>query len=43
MSNLVVTVDQVDHVGDDGVARILGRLAHHPKVQVAQVASPRGQ
>lgn len=37
--HLVVTVDKVDHVGDDGIARVLGRLAHHAKVQVAQVAS----
>ena len=43
MTHLVVAVDQVDHVGDDGVARILGRLTHHPKVQVAQVARSRRQ
>ena len=46
MSNpphLVVAVDEVDHVGNDGVARVLGRLAHHAKVQVAQIALPSSQ
>lgn len=41
--HLVVAVDEVDHVGDDGVARVLGRLAHHPKVQVAQITRARRQ
>ena len=30
-------------MSDDGVARVLGRLAHHAEVQVAQVARGRRQ
>ena len=37
--HLVVAVDEVDHMGDDGVSRILGRRAHHAEIQVAQVTS----
>mmetsp|Transcript_15577 Transcript_15577/g.44183 ORF Transcript_15577/g.44183 Transcript_15577/m.44183 type:complete len:704 (-) Transcript_15577:2-2113(-) len=39
----VVPVHEMDHVLDDGVASVLRRFRHHPKVQVAQVAPPGGQ
>ncbi len=36
-SHLIVTVNQMHDVGNDGIARVLGGLAHHAEVQVAQV------
>jgi len=39
----VVSVDEVDHVLDDGIAGGLWRLAHHAEVQVHQVAASGGQ
>lgn len=42
-THIVVPIDEVHNMRDDGIASVLRRFAHHPKVQIAQVPVCGGQ